>query len=230
MNESEILIEALGQVPDLVEAAKTYKASNEKTISTLATAVRQRPEAVIPPTEISKVTKAVTQTRCSLPDTADLVKRIAEEISPLLQEEIFRTISKNRIELHHEHKHTHYSLGNLWEIVEDKTKKWILALACAVFVLLVGYVLGIVYVLYSESFLGKKCWEIYASEYVTDEEKEAMRKDLYTVSVYPEKYRERPKALRLRLRENRSVLKERKMQAGYNKGKFSTKEKVGFSE
>lgn len=228
MDESEILIEALGQIPALVDAAQAYKESNEKTISTLAPAVKQRPKAVIPPTEISKVTTAVAQTQCALPDTDDLIKKIAEEISPLLHEEIFRTICEHRIELHHEHKHTHYSLGNLWEIVEDKTKKWIFGLACAVFVLLVGHAFGIAYILESELFLGKKCYEIYSSEYVTKEEQEAMRKDLYMVSVYPEKYRERQKALRLRIRENKSILKARKKQAKHNKGKFSTTEKIDF--
>ena len=59
MNEIEILIEALGQVPELVEAAKTYKESNEKTITTMATAIKKRPEAVIPQKEVDKVTDAV---------------------------------------------------------------------------------------------------------------------------------------------------------------------------
>ena len=48
MEETEILIEALGQIPELVEAAKTYKASNEKTISTMSMAIKKRPEAEIP--------------------------------------------------------------------------------------------------------------------------------------------------------------------------------------
>lgn len=47
MEETEILIEALGQIPELVEAAKTYKESNEKIISTMSTAIKTRPEAVI---------------------------------------------------------------------------------------------------------------------------------------------------------------------------------------
>ena len=67
MNETEILIEALGQVPELVEAAKTYKESNEKTISIMSTAIKKRPEAVIPQKEVDKVTDAVKATPCALP-------------------------------------------------------------------------------------------------------------------------------------------------------------------
>ena len=34
MNDTELILNALGQVPDLVEAAKTYKETNDKTVST----------------------------------------------------------------------------------------------------------------------------------------------------------------------------------------------------
>lgn len=226
MNETEILIEALGQVPELVEAAKVYKTANDKTVSALATAIKQQPNAIIPPTEILKVINAVAGTQCALPDSADLVRKITAEIAPILREEVEQTIRKTRIHLQHEHKH--YSLGNLWEIVDDKAQKWIFGLACAVFLLLMGYAFGIAYAFESELFLGREYWEICSSEYLTKEEADAMLEDLDGVSAYPEKYKDYPKSLREKLRKNKSIIKKRRKQAKNNDGKFSAKEKVGF--
>lgn len=53
-------------MPELVEAAKTYKESNEKTISIMSTAIKKRPEAVIPQKEVDKVTDAAGATKINL--------------------------------------------------------------------------------------------------------------------------------------------------------------------
>ena len=53
-------------MPELVEAAKTYKESNEKTISIMSTAIKKRPEAVIPQKEVDKVTEAVSATKIKI--------------------------------------------------------------------------------------------------------------------------------------------------------------------
>ena len=53
-------------MPELVEAAKTYKESNEKTISIMSTAIKKRPEAVIPQKEVDKVTDAVGATKIKI--------------------------------------------------------------------------------------------------------------------------------------------------------------------
>lgn len=228
MNDTELLLNAIGQIPGLVDAAKTYKESNEKTISTLATAVRQQPKAEVPQTEISKVTKAIASTQCSLPDTEDLVTKIKDMISPLLQEEIARAVKEYKIVLHHEHNHKHYSIGDLWKIVDNKTRNLICILYCVLTVLIAGYILAAMYVYQSRLFLGQECWEIYTSGYVTEEEKKVMIKDFNGVSAYPEKYKDSPWALREKIRKNRSILKDRRKQARKNKGKYYIEENVGF--
>ena len=63
---------------------------------------------------------------------------------------------------------------------------------------------------------------------LTADEKKEMHDELYGLSAYPRKYVDRPRALRERLKENKSILKERQKQAKNNDGKFSVKEKVGF--
>lgn len=230
MNETEILIEALGQVPELVEAAKTYKESNEKTISTMSTAIKKRPEAVIPQNEVEKVTNAVKATPCALPDTEDFLKAIAGVMRPVIQQEVKNAIDTTKIVLQHEHTHRHHSLSGFWDMVDEAAKKWIIGLSILVVVSLGIIAYGIHYMRNSELFLGQRCLEIYESEYVTDKEKKEMLRDFYSVSLYPTEYRNRPRALRERLRENKSILNDRKFQASFNKGKFKAEPKVGFGD
>ena len=109
MEETEILIEALGQIPELVEAAKTYKASNEKTISTMSMAIKKRPEAEIPQKEVEKVTNAVKATPCALPDTDDFLKVIAGMMRPIIHQEVKEAAGATKIKIQHDHRHDHYT-------------------------------------------------------------------------------------------------------------------------
>ena len=227
MNESEILIEALGQVPDLVEAAKTYKASNEKTITTMATAIKERPEAVIPQTEVEKVTEAVKVTPCALPDTEKFVNKIANIIRPIIQQEIKDAIGVTKFTLKHEHKHTHHSLSGFWNIVNDVAKKWIIVLAISTLILAATLITGVVHLVNSEMYLGKKYMEIYESGLLTQSEKEQFLKDSYIVSRYPKAYKGYPKAFRERLRKNNAIINDREHEKCF-KGKVSGKPKVEF--
>lgn len=228
MNETEILIEALGQVPELVEAAKTYKESNEKTISIMSTAIKKRPEAVIPQKEVDKVTDAVKATPCALPDTGDFLKALAGMMRPIVQQEIKEAVGAIKINLQHEHRHDHYSYSASFDMINATAKKWIIGLGISVVVLLGIIAYGIHYMRNSELFLGQRCLEIYESECVTDKEKKEMLKDFYSVALCPKKYKDSPQALRERIRKNEAIIYEREVQSCFKKGKFKTDKKVGF--
>ena len=202
MEETEILIEALGQIPELVEAAKTYKASNEKTISTMSMAIKKRPEAEIPQKEVEKVTNAVKATPCALPDTDDFLKAIAGMMRPIIHQEVK-------------------------EAVGATNKKLIIGLAISTLILTVTLVAVLVHFTNSEMYLGMKYMELYQSDLLTKSEKEKLLKDAYMVSLYPEAYEGYPKAFRERLRKNKSIVDDRELEK-IVKGKFSVKEKVGF--
>lgn len=227
MNETEILIEALGQVPELVEAAKTYKESNEKTISIMSTAIKKRPEAVIPQKEVDKVTDAVKATPCALPDTGDFLKALAGMMRPIIQQEIKEAVGATKINLQHEHRHNHYSYTASWSMVNDTAKKLIIGLAISTLILTATLVAVLVHFTNSEMYLGKKYMELYQSDLLTKSEKEKLLKDAYMVSLYPEAYEGYPKAFRERLRKNKSIVDDRELEK-IVKGKFSAKEKVGF--
>lgn len=44
MDDIQLILTALSQAPDLVEAARTYKDVNDKAINTISTAVKQQPK------------------------------------------------------------------------------------------------------------------------------------------------------------------------------------------
>ena len=227
MEETEILIEALGQVPELVEAAKTYKASNEKTISTMSMAIKKRPEAEIPQKEVEKVTDAVKATPCALPDTDDFLKAIAGMMRPIIQHEVKEAVGATKIKVQHEHTHRHYSYSASFDMINDTAKKLIIGLAISTLILTVTLVAVLVHFTNSEMYLGKKYMELYQSDLLTKSEKEKLLKDAYMVSLYPEAYEGYPKAFRERLRKNKSIVDDRELEK-IVKGKFSVKGKVGF--
>lgn len=227
MEETEILIEALGQIPELVEAAKTYKASNEKTISTMSMAIKKRPEAEIPQKEVEKVTNAVKATPCALPDTDDFLKAIVGLMRPIIHQEVKEAVGATKIKIQHEHRHDHYSYSASWSMVKDTAKKLIIGLAISTLILTVTLVAVLVHFTNSEMYLGKKYMELYQSDLLTKSEKEKLLKDAYMVSLYPEAYEGYPKAFRERLRKNKSIVDDRELEK-IVKGKFSVKEKVGF--
>lgn len=227
MEETEILIEALGQIPELVEAAKTYKASNEKTISTMSMAIKKRPEAEIPQKEVEKVTDAVKATPCALPDTDDFLKAIAGMMRPIIQHEVKEAVGATKIKVQHEHTHRHYSYSASFDMINDTAKKLIIGLAISTLILTVTLVAVLVHFTNSEMYLGKKYMELYQSDLLTKSEKEKLLKDAYMVSLYPEAYEGYPKAFRERLRKNKSIVDDRELEK-IVKGKFSVKGKVGF--
>ena len=230
MNDTEILLKALGQLPDLVDAAKTYKETNDKTVSTLSTAIKERPKAIIPESEMSRLKCNILQTPCALPDTdgvaAQIVEYVQECMPAIVQAEVKKALGETKVTM--VHKHEHYSLGNLWSIVNDVTKMWIAGLAITVAILLVALACCVDYALTSELFLGKSYREICNSECIPKDERDAMVKDVYAVSACPRKYEGRPKALRDKIRQNKAILRERKSLAMYENDKFPTEPRVEF--
>ena len=227
MEETEILIEALGQIPELVEAAKTYKASNEKTISTMSMAIKKRPEAEIPQKEVEKVTDAVKATPCALPDTDDFLKAIVGLMRPIIQHEVKEAVGATKIKVQHEHTHRHYSYSASFDMINDTAKKWIIGLAMSTLILAATLVIGLVHLTNSEMYLGMKYMEIYDSGLLTKSEKEKLLKESYIVSLYPEAYKGYPKAFKERLRKNNGILNDRELEKSF-KGKISGKPKVEF--
>ena len=232
MDDTQLILTALSQVPDLVEAARTYKDVNDKAINTISTAVKQQPKAIIPDSEMEKLKNSISQTQCALPDADEFTKELADQvykiIAPSIRSEIKSSVGATDITLKHEHRHNHYSYSASFDMINDTAKKWIIGLGISVVVLLGIIAFGIHYMRTSELFLGKRCMDIYMSDYVTEKEKKEMLKDCYWIAFYPKKYQDSPQALRERIRKNETIIKDREFQSHLKKGKFRTEPKVGF--
>lgn len=177
-------------------------------------AVKKQPEAIIPDREMKKLKNSISQTQCALPDADEFTKELADQVYKI-------------ITLKHEHTHRHYSYSASFDMINDTAKKWIIGLAISTLMLTATLITGIVHLMNSEMYLGKKYMELYQSDLLTKSEKEKLLKDAYMVSLYPEAYEGYPKAFRERLRKNKSIVDDRELEK-IVKGKFSVKEKVGF--
>ena len=213
MNDTQLILTALSQVPDLVEAARTYKEVNDKAINTISIAVKKQPEAIIPDSEMKKLKNSISQTQCALPDADEFTKELADQvykiIAPSIRSEIKSSVGATDITLKHEHTHRHYSYSASFDMINDTAKKWIIGLSISVVVLFGIIAYGIHYMRTSELFLGKRCMDIYMSDYVTEKEKKEMLKDCYWIAFYPKKYQDSPQALRERIRKNEAVINDR---------------------
>lgn len=103
MDDLEQIIQIISQVPDLIDAAQTYKETNEKTVRALSSAIKQKPMAEVPQSEIAKLISQISQTKCAMPDAGELtdaiVKNITQIMTPIIQETVKDTIASMRIRL-----------------------------------------------------------------------------------------------------------------------------------
>ena len=232
MNDTQVILTALSQAPDLVEAARTYKETNDKAINTISNAVKQQPKAIIPDSEMTKLKNNISQTQCALPDTEEFTKELADQvykiIAPSVRAEIKSAVGATDITINHEHKHRHYAYSASFDMINDTAKKWIIGLSIFAVLAVGAFTYWVHYVRNSELFLGQRCLEIYESKYVTDQEKKEMFKEFYSVALYPKKYQDSPEALRERIRKNEAIIYEREIQSCFKKGKFKTDKKVRF--
>lgn len=132
MDDIQLILTALSQAPDLVEAARTYKEVNDKAINTISTAVKQQPKAIIPDSEMTRLKNNISQTPCALPETDEFTKELADQvykiIAPVIRSEIKSAIGATDITINHEHTHRHHSIAGFWNIANDVAKRWIIVL------------------------------------------------------------------------------------------------------
>ena len=133
----------------------------------MSTAIKKRPEAVIPQKEVEKVADAVKSTPCALPDTGDFLKALAGMMRPIVLQEIKEAVGATKINLQHEHRHNHYSYTASWSMVNDTAKKLIIGLAISTLILTATLVAVLVHFTNSEMYLGKKYMELYKSDLLT---------------------------------------------------------------
>lgn len=99
--ENKDIVEALEKAPELVKAAETFKATSGHIVSSIADAVKQRPQAEIPESELQKI----SQTPCAPPDVDSfskaLVQKVAGDIGSTIKEKVDEALEGATVKVQH---------------------------------------------------------------------------------------------------------------------------------
>ncbi len=222
------ILEALSQVPELVEATKTANKINQEQSKLLAEIAQRNVHAEIPGSEIEKITAEVEEkvksTACSLPETNELAQQIADRVLNRVDDTIAtsveETVRSTPIKL--EHLHIHTTTHALSQYADEASKKWLLILTIVCWLLSTIIIFGIYWYTNSEYYWAKEYTELYLSKYTTDAERNLLKENTYPVGILPKKFSQDAEFVKAKIKQNKAVLKERRRQAKANGGKYRT--------
>lgn len=230
MEDSNEILKALGQIPELADAAKKILEANEEFKRLFAQAMKQRVQAEVSQDGLEKVYAAavhgVKETSCQLPDIDELSAKIADRaaiyFSNNLSVGIQGTIDKAFSGAKLRHVYTYARPDDLLDAMKPWAKVWtvVSSILCGI---LISFFVGIgIYQHRSEEHYGRMYMQIIKSKYITDEEYEMLRKNTYTISALPVEYEKTPKLVKQRIERNQEILEQREEEARANKGKVLT--------
>ena len=103
--ENKDIVEALEKAPELVKAAETFKETSGHIISSFANAIKKRPQAEIPESELQKI----SQTPCAPPDVDSfskaLVQKVAGDIGSTIKEKVDEALEGATVKVQHTHSY-----------------------------------------------------------------------------------------------------------------------------
>ena len=208
--ENKDIVEALEQVPALVKAAETFKATSGHIVSSLADAVKQRPQAEIPESELQKI----SQTPCAPPDVDSfskaLVEKVAGDIGSTIKEKVDKALEGATVKVQHTHTHSYCIEKDLKEYADIRL--WNRSIAFGLTSVVLAAIIAIIAIVYynSETYWGKQFYQVYSSPYLTEEEWENISQDIHTIAILPNEFDKDPKRVKERIKKNKDILKERK--------------------
>lgn len=228
--DNKALLDALEQIPNLIRAAETYKATSDRIVTTLAEAVKKSPQAVVPEEELEKMKEVIKTTPCAKPDTTlisrELARRIsgdvADAIKPAFRNAATEALKGASVSV----EHSHVIERNLRSIVDEKMKKTVFILWIVIIVLLGVIGLSATAYFTSDTYWGKEFYELYSSDYLTAEEKASLELKAGYTGILPQGYYKDPIGAQEQLKRNKAILKKREREAKKDKGKFSTRDVI----
>ena len=209
--ESKELVDALVQVPELVEAAKTFKETSGHIISSVADAIQKRPQAEIPDSELQKI----AATPCAPPKMDSVVKDFAYKvvgiIEPIIKDKVNEALKSAEVTV--QHTHSYCFERDLKDVADTRLMKRCLIFGLTTVVL--ALILAIIAIAHfnSETYWGKQYYEVYSSPYLTEEEWEKISQNVHIIAILPNEFDKDPKRVKEQLKKNKSILKERKKEA-----------------
>lgn len=222
------VIEALSKVSDLVETTKTIIDQNEKTNALFAKVLEHRAQAEIPHEEVEKVVRSVIDgvqhTRCAAPDVTKASELIAQAVlnrtQGAVEEAVRETVRSTPVTL--EHQHTHVTALGLVKFAEEKTRNLLMLVSIGLGALLLWIGIAIICYYRSDTYWGEQYFDVVCSEYATEDEKAMLWENHYNVSVLPKEYRSNPSHVKAKIKQNKQVLKQRRLKGKDKNGNFST--------
>lgn len=209
--ENKDIIEALEKAPELVKAAETFKETLGHIISSFANAIKKRPQAEIPESELQKI----SQTPCAPPDidsfSKALVQKVVVDIGPVIQNKVNEAMKGATVTV--QHTHSYCIERDLKEYADIRL--WNRSIAFGLTsVVLVAIIIIIAIVHYnSETYWGKQYYEVYSSPYLTEEEWEKISRNVHTIAILPNEFDKAPKRVKEQIKKNKNILKARKKEA-----------------
>ena len=209
--ESKELVDALVQVPGLVEAAKTFKETSEHITTSFANALKKRPLAEIPESELQKI----SETPCAPPDVDSfskaLVQKVAGDIGSTIKEKVDEALEGATVKV--QHTHSYCIEKDLKEYADIRLWNRSIAFGLTSVVLIAIIVIIAIVHFNSEAYLGKQYYEVYSSPYLSEEERETLSRNCRTIAILPTEFDKNPKRVKEQIKKSRSILKERKKEA-----------------
>ena len=209
--ENKDIVEALEQVPALVKAAETFKATSGHIVSSLADTVKKRPQAEIPESELQKI----SETPCAPPDVDSfskaLVQKVAEDIGSSIKKKVDGALEGATVKV--QHTHSYCIEKDLKEYAD--TRLWNRSIAFGLTSVVLVAIIVIIAIVHfnSETYWGKQYHEVYSSPYLTEEEWEKISQNVHIIAILPNEFDKDPKRVKEQLKKNKSILKERKKEA-----------------
>lgn len=209
--ENKELVDALVQVPGLVEAAKTFKETSGHIISSVADAIKKRPQAEIPESELQKI----SQTPCAPPDVDSfskaLVQKVAGDIGSTIKEKVDEALEGATVKV--QHTHSYCIEKDLKEFADIRLWNRSIAFGLTSVVLVAIIVIIAIVHFNSETYWGKQYYKVYSSPYLTDKEREKISRDVHTIAILPNEFDKDPKRVKEQIKNSKAILKERKKEA-----------------
>jgi len=229
MNENNEIYKSLGQVPELVKLAQKQSQNIENLSKMVAQVIQRQMTATIPEEEHQKMAKTISLTPCAAPDMTEVANELAKSIIKVVRRDIHDeavnavkdAVKDTPVKVE---KNVHYT--SCWDMshIADKAlarRFWIMLSVTVLAALLIA--IGAYEYFNSKMYLAKQYMEVYNSKYTTDEEREMLREDTFTVGALPLEYHKSPRLIKAKIKRNQEILKQRKEVAKANKGKFSTR-------
>ena len=209
--ENKDIVEALGKAPELVKAAETFKETSGHIISSFANAIKKRPQAEIPESELQKI----SQTPCAPPDVDSfskaLVQKVAGDIGSSIKEKVDEALEGATVKV--QHTHSYCIEKDLKEFADIRL--WNRSLAFGLTSVVLAAIIAIIAIFHynSEAYWGKQFYKVYSSPYLTEEEWKNISQDIHTIAILPNEFDKDPKRVKEQIKKSNAILKERKKEA-----------------